>query len=128
MIHELEVAGFQVHERALEVLPSLAEQRLSFGGEVVDFGLKNALNWCDEQHIGALSELAGCRFCIAGVSTWMYYVILEDDRWLVLHGDWANCWTLPSTEAALSWCFDFKHPLAANEVFTSERLRALGVV
>jgi hypothetical protein len=126
-IHELEMAGFQVHDQALRVLPRLAEQRLFIGGEFVDFSLKGALGAFDNQHIAATAKLAGCRFGIAGFSTWMFYIILEDDRWLVLHGDWGNCFTLPSTEAMLLWQIDPKLPLAINEVFALERLRELGV-
>jgi hypothetical protein len=129
-VREFEAMGFQLHERARQVLPRFAEQRIHLGREVVDFRLKEALTEFDDQFTAPLGRLAGCRFCLAGFSTWMYYVILEDDRWLVLHGGWANCFTLPSTEAMLTWRFSvnrWAYPEAQNELFTPARLLELGV-
>lgn len=130
LIGNLEAAGFEVHQRALQVLPRLNGQSLQLKNGVLSFDIQEAMSWVDDWFAVSIHRLAGGRCCIAGSDTWMHYLLLEDDRWLVLHGGWANCFTLPSTEVMLSWCFAanwWTDPRAPVERFTPARLRELGV-
>lgn len=118
---------YSLHHRARILLPHLLGQRIRTRHTVVEFDPLQAMGWLDEDDDKALRRLADRPCCLVGFDGSMLYVTLDDDRWLVLHGDWGNCIVLPSTETMLLWLFDWKSAAAVEEAFTTERLAQLGV-